>query len=71
VEDPHEPVRLVERQRAQQHGIDDAEDRRVRADAEGKDGDDRERERRRAQQNPEAIAEVGDERAHERVSLGS
>ena len=34
-----EPIRIAERQRAQQHGVDDREDRRVGADAEREDDD--------------------------------
>jgi hypothetical protein len=32
-EDPHQAFRLLERQRTQQDGVDDAEDRSARADA--------------------------------------
>ena len=34
VKQPDEPIGLLERQRPQQHGVDDAEDRGVGADAE-------------------------------------
>ena len=64
MEQPHEPIRLLERQRPQQHGVDDAEDGGVGADAEREHGDDRERERRGAEQDPEGVAEIGKERAH-------
>ncbi len=49
VKDAHQPIRLVERQRSQQHRVDDAEDGGVGADAERQDRDDGDRERRRAQ----------------------
>ena len=44
-----EPVRVRERQRLEEHGLDDAEDRRVRADRERERRDDDEREARRAE----------------------
>ena len=68
VEDPHEPIRLVERQRAQQHRVDEAEDRRVGADAEREHGDDRQRERGSAQQYPEGITNIGNQRLHDGIS---
>ena len=37
---PHETIGLLERQRPQQHRVDDAEDCGVRADAQGQNGDD-------------------------------
>ena len=42
--DPHDPIGLVERQAAQQHGVDEREHRAVGADAERERGDGRQRE---------------------------
>ena len=68
VEEPHEPIGLVERQRPQQHRVDDAEDGGVGADAEREDRDHGDGERRRAEQDPEGVAEVGKQRAHDGVT---
>src|SRR5204862_3309262 len=70
VEDSYEAIGFVEGQRPQQHGVDDAEDGGVGADAEREDGDDGQRERRRPEQRSEAIAKVGEEGLHDRVSRG-
>ena len=69
MEDPDQPVGLFERQRTQQDGVHDAEDRRVGADAEREDRDDGERERGRARQHPEGVSEIGGERSDHGVSL--
>ena len=55
--DPHQPVRIRERQRLQQHAVHDAEDERVgpEADGQGQDGDDR--EERRVREAPHGVAE--------------
>ncbi len=64
VEQPHEAIRLRVRQRAQQHGVDDAEDRGVDADAEREDDDDCDGERRRVRQRSEGVAHVGQNHRH-------
>ena len=51
-------VRFGERQRPQDHGVDDAEDRRRRADAERERDDDAEREKRRAPQHARGVAKI-------------
>ena len=56
------------RQRTKQHAADDAEDRRVRADAETEREDDGEREAASARQASDGVAEVGDQ--HGRVRRG-
>jgi hypothetical protein len=48
VEDAYQAIGLVEGQRPQQHGVDDAEDGCVGADAERENRDDGQRERRRS-----------------------
>src|SRR5262249_17987809 len=62
--DPHQLLGAVIRQRAQQHTIHDAEDRRSRADAQrqGEHGD--QAESRAAAQNAQAIANVLKQSAH-------
>jgi len=62
--------KIVEGQRSQQHGVDDAEDGCVGADAEREDRDDGQRERRRPEQRSGAIAKVGQEGLHDRISRG-
>src|SRR5262249_40412539 len=55
---PQQPLRLGERQRLQQHGVDDAEDRRIRADAQAEREN---RDRREAlvfEQHSQAEAQV-------------
>ena len=68
VKQPHEPARFVERQRTQQHGVDDAENGGVGADADREDGHDRDQKRRRANEHPERVAKVGGERAQHGIS---
>src|SRR5215510_15299880 len=53
-----QPLRLFIRQRAQQRGVDDAEDCRVRADAERESDDRNPREAGFLQQQSRAIAQV-------------
>jgi hypothetical protein len=60
--DGDEPVGVRVRQRAQQHRVGDAEHRRCRADSEGHEGDDGERERGRASQHTPGLSDVGEER---------
>jgi hypothetical protein len=54
----HELVRLRVRQRLEQHGVDDTEDRGVRADSEREREHGRERERGPAQQPAKRIAKI-------------
>ena len=54
----HEPVRLAERQRPQQHGVDDGEDRGVGADAEGQGEHGHGREARPGQEDADRVSEV-------------
>jgi hypothetical protein len=61
-------IGLVIRQRLQHQHVHEAEDRRVRPDAERERRDCRDGESRRATQQPEAIAEILDQRAHESIS---
>ena len=56
--DVDEPVRVRERQRLEEHGVDDAEDRRVRSDGERERRDDDEREARRAAKTARGMLEV-------------
>jgi hypothetical protein len=58
--DMDEPIRLRERQRLEEHGIDDAEDRDVRSDGERERRHDDEREARRAGKTPRRVREVPD-----------
>ena len=69
VEQPDERAGITERQGPQQHRIDDAEDRRVGADAEREDADHREGERTGAEQDASGISKIGDKSAHEGVSF--
>ena len=65
MEQPDESAGFLERQRPQQHRIDDAEDGRVGTDAQCKDCNDRKRKRRRAGEDPQRVTEVGHECAHD------
>ena len=65
MEQPDDVIWLLEGQRAEQHGVDNGENRGVGADAKGKDTNDREREGRRAGQYPQGVAEVSQKCAHE------
>ena len=60
---PHddEAVRVAIRQRLEDHGVGDAEDRGGRPDGDAEGEDRRGRERRGACQQPDGVAEVGDE----------
>ena len=62
--DMDEPVRIRERQRLQEHHLDDAEDRSVRSDGEGERHHDGEREARRAGKIARRAPEVPDPRFH-------
>ena len=58
--DVDQPVRVRERQRTEEHGTHDAENRRVRADGERERRDDDEREARRAAKAARGVLEVPD-----------
>jgi hypothetical protein len=66
---PHadEAFRLVERQRLQQHAVDDAEDRRVRAEAEAERENGYGAEERRAEQPARDEADPDRDEGHARV----
>src|SRR4029434_6170457 len=53
-EDPHQPLRLLERQRTQQDRVDDGKDRGVSADAKRQHADDRNGGRGCSGQHPES-----------------
>ena len=56
--DPHETIGVRERQRPQHDRVDDAEDRRVRADAERDREDDGESEERRLPQQTDRVPKI-------------
>ena len=58
VVDEEQSLRVVDRQRLDQHGVDQAEDRRVGADPEPERQQGHQRERRRPPQQPECVADV-------------
>ncbi len=58
VVDEEQSLRVVDRQRLDQHGVDQAEDRRVGADPEPERQQRHERERWRPPQKPEGVADV-------------
>ena len=58
VVDEEQLLRIVDRQRLDQHGVDQAEDRRVGADPEPERQQRHQRERRRPPQEPERVADV-------------
>ena len=58
VVDEEQSLRVVDRQRLDQHGVDQTEDRRVGADPEPERQQGHERERRRPPQKPEGVADV-------------
>ena len=58
VVDEEQSLRIFDRQRLDQHGVDQAEDRRVGADPESERQQGHERERRRPAQEPECVADV-------------
>ena len=62
VDSDDQPFLVRIRQRAEQHGVDHAEDRRVRADAEREDERRNQREGGLFQEEPGGIAEVGKHR---------
>jgi hypothetical protein len=62
--DLHEAVRLAERKRPQERGVDDAEDGRVRADPHGKRKDGDRREPGLLAQRAHAVAQVLKQRVH-------
>ena len=61
VEQAHDAFRFFERQGPQQHGVDDAEHRGVRAKSERKHANHREGERRSAGENPDAVSDVSNQ----------
>ena len=67
--DLHEAVRRAHRQRAQQQTVDEAEERRVRADAERERDRHDEGERRALQQHSEGVAYVLGEDVEERQAM--
>ena len=56
--DEEQSLRVVDRQRLDQHGVDQAEDRRVGANPEPERQQGHQRERRRPPQKPECVADV-------------
>ena len=58
VVDEEQSLRVVDRQRLDQHGVDQTEDRRVGADPEPERQQGHQRERRRSPQQPERVADV-------------
>src|SRR5581483_1007364 len=60
----YEALRLIERQWPQQHRIDDAEDGRVCADAQGERDDADEREDRISAEHSQAVAKILKQRIH-------
>ena len=58
VVDEEQSLRIVDRQRLDQHGVDQAEDRGVGADPEPERQQGHQRERRRPAQQPERVADV-------------
>ena len=64
VHEQDDPVRIRERDRLQQHGADDREDGRVRADAEGERGNGRRRERPVLEKHPKRVFQILDEQLH-------
>jgi len=69
--DPYEPLRLVERQRPQNHGVDDTKDGGGRADSERQRDDDADGEERRAPQHARGVAKVHAEHEVMLQDLGS
>ncbi len=68
--DDEQVLRLVERQRPQQHRFDDGEERRVRADPEGERDHRGRGERRFAAEDAEGVAEITAEHGEELLSRG-
>ena len=64
--DDHEPIGVLERQAIDEHGLDDREDRGVRADAERERQHGDGGEARRAQPESNRVAKVLKECGHER-----
>ena len=62
--DPHQAIGLLEGQRSQHHGVEEAEDHRVDADPESQGGDDQQREGRAPGQAPQAVLQVEVEVRH-------
>jgi hypothetical protein len=60
----HEPVRVFEGQRPQQHAVDDRKDRRVRADAQRERENGDRREAGLLEQHPKSVPNVLPERFH-------
>ena len=67
IEQPQDPIRFRERQRTKEHGVDEAEDGGIAADAERERQDHGHREPRRSPQQPQAEAEILPEHLHVRV----
>jgi hypothetical protein len=65
VEELHETVWLLEGERPQQYGVDDAEDRRVDTYPQGQDRHDGEGKRGGSEQGPYAVVQIGEERIHD------
>jgi hypothetical protein len=59
--DLHEALRLGVRQRPQEHGVHDAEDRRRRTEPDGKSQHSNDREPRRALEPAQRVPSVGSE----------
>ena len=67
--DAHETIRIRKWQRADQHGVDDGEDRDVCADAEGQRQNRRGGESGRGDDASEAVAQIAQQGIHCRVML--
>ena len=61
----HDAVRLRVRQRLQQHGVDDREDRRVGADADGERGQRDGGEPQIPPHRAEGVSQIGNEGIHQ------
>jgi hypothetical protein len=64
----HQALRIPERERLQQDGVDDGEHRGVGADAEGQSEDGEEREAGRSSEQPERVPDVPQDRRHRTIS---
>ena len=64
----HDPIRLREGERSQEHGMDQAEHGRVRADAEAQREHGDQREARVLDEHPHAVAQVVQDHPHEVAS---
>ena len=68
--DLHQLFRMSDRERAQHHGVDQAEDRRVGADAEGEREDGDQREAGAPAQHARRVAQIGDQRLEPDEDVG-